>query len=296
MPQLPVAPAGGEVRQLGHLPTPFWGDRSQADDFIDALGTYFRANIGVPGFKSPIRKVAIALTLLEGDQVAGWKRDMGNWLDSLNVVTDNFPIVWDIFKDTFTTRFQDSLKPQNAQSELSKLKMDFPYIDQYMARFEDLARLASYTVGNSETINIFLRRLDPDVLKTILSSENVDTYDQIHQHAISATRSKQLIAAIQGRSAQSNNNAFQHFQGQRRPFRPFFQRGNQGNPQQQRRPQYNSWQSSRPLRTGAPTSSGQKPPSLSIRTTPTYSTGKNHKTSTTVRHAGMRYYKTTTSP
>jgi hypothetical protein len=166
---------------------------------------------------------------------------MGNWLDSLDVINDNFPVVWDIFKDTFATRFQDSLKPQNAQSELSKLKMDFPHIDQYVACFEDLARLAGYTVGNSETINIFLRGLDPDVLKTILSSENVDTYDQIRQCAISATRSKQLIAAIQGRGAQSNNNAFQHFQGQRHPYRPFFQRGNQGNPQQQqRRPHYNS--------------------------------------------------------
>jgi hypothetical protein len=165
---------------------------------------------------------------------------MGNWLDSLDIINDNFPVVWDIFKDTFTTRFQDSLKPQNTQSKLSKLKMDFPYIDQYMARFEDLARLAGYTVGNSETINIFLCGLDPNVLKTVLSSENMDTYDQIRQRAISTTRSKQLIAAIQGRSTQSNNNAFQHFQGQRRPFRPFFQRGNQGNPQQQRRPQYNS--------------------------------------------------------
>jgi hypothetical protein len=166
---------------------------------------------------------------------------MGNWLDSLDVINDNFPVVWDIFKDTFATRFQDSLKPQNAQSELSKLKMDFPHIDQYVARFEDLARLAGYTVGNSETINIFLRGLDPDVLRTVLLSENVDTYDQIRQHAISATRSKQLIVAIQGRGAQSNNNAFQHFQGQRRPYRPFFQHGNQGNPQQQqRRPHYNS--------------------------------------------------------
>jgi hypothetical protein len=54
VPQLPIAPAGGDVRQLGHLPTPFRGDRSQANDFIDALGTYFRANIGIPGFESPI--------------------------------------------------------------------------------------------------------------------------------------------------------------------------------------------------------------------------------------------------
>jgi hypothetical protein len=114
--------------------------------------------------------------------------------------------------------------------------MDFPYIDQYVACFEDLACLTGYTVGNSETINIFLRGLDPDILKTVLSSENMDTYDQICQRTISATRSKQLIAAIQGCGAQSNNNAFQHFQGQWHPFRPFFQHGNQGNPQQQQMP------------------------------------------------------------
>jgi hypothetical protein len=153
---------------LGHLPSPFRGSRYEADAFIDALGTYFRANIGVPGFESPIRKVAITLTLLEGDKVTGWKRDMGDWLNALHPVNDNFPIVWDIFKETFRTRFQDSLKPQNAQSALANLKMNFPYIDQYVARFEDLARNAGYTVGNSETINIFLHGLDPGVLNTVL--------------------------------------------------------------------------------------------------------------------------------
>jgi hypothetical protein len=101
-PQLPIAPAGGDVRQLRTPSYSLPGDRSQANNFINALGTYFRANIGVPRFESPIRKVAIALTLLEGDQVAGWKHDMGNWLDSLNVVNNNFPVIWDIFKDTFS--------------------------------------------------------------------------------------------------------------------------------------------------------------------------------------------------
>jgi len=37
--------------------------------------------------------------------------------------------------------------------------MKFLEIDQYIAKFEDLARLAGYTVGNKETINFFLKGL-----------------------------------------------------------------------------------------------------------------------------------------
>jgi hypothetical protein len=125
---------------------------------------------------------------------------------------------------------------------LANLKMNFPYIDQYVARFKDLAHNASYTVGNSETINIFLCGLDPGVLNTVLNSENVDTYDQIKQRAISATRSKQLIGTLQTR-APTNNLAFQNYKqfANRNPTpHPPTRFHNRSQPQAQNQRQYNS--------------------------------------------------------
>jgi len=44
-------------------------ERQQVDAFINELLTYIRINIEVPGFESPMRKIAIALTYIKGDKV-----------------------------------------------------------------------------------------------------------------------------------------------------------------------------------------------------------------------------------
>jgi hypothetical protein len=53
------------------------------------LYRYFQANARVPGLNSPMRKVSIALTLIQGPKVATWVRDMGAWIDSLDPIDDN---------------------------------------------------------------------------------------------------------------------------------------------------------------------------------------------------------------
>ena len=93
--------------------------------------------------------------------------------------------------------------------------------------------MAGYTVGNEETVNLFLKGFDnaPDVLNLILSPPLVTTYYEIKERAISATRSRQLVNAIKKRT-------FGNFGGFRPPQnRPFFQRNNPAPPP---RPQYNS--------------------------------------------------------
>ena len=100
--------------------------------------------------------------------------------------------------------------------------MRFPEIDQYISKFEDLASLAGYTVGNEETINFFLRGLPEDVMTDVLKPPIANTYNDLKERAIVVTKSKQLISAIKGR----HNNAFQNTFRPRQPYRPFFQRNN----------------------------------------------------------------------
>jgi hypothetical protein len=76
-------------RMMGSLPQSFNGNCKLAHSFLDQLTTYFRANARVPGLNSPICKVSITLTLLQGQQVAAWVRDMGTWIDSLDLINDD---------------------------------------------------------------------------------------------------------------------------------------------------------------------------------------------------------------
>jgi len=74
--QQPIARAA-DVKSMGGLPQIFTGDRLIADDFIKEVKGYLRLNQDVAGYNSPIKKVALTLTLMKGPQVAGWTRDMG---------------------------------------------------------------------------------------------------------------------------------------------------------------------------------------------------------------------------
>ena len=71
------AAAPGDIRTMGTLPQIFTGNHAKAQDFLDEVLGYFRANRGVAGFESPMRKVSITLTMIKGSEVAGWAQDMG---------------------------------------------------------------------------------------------------------------------------------------------------------------------------------------------------------------------------
>ena len=96
-----AVPAAADIKAMGNLPHKFTGNRTKADDFIEEVKAYFHINEDVAEFNSPIKKVAFTLTLIKGDEVAGWVRDIGIWIDRLNRVHDNFPIVWTQFLDEF---------------------------------------------------------------------------------------------------------------------------------------------------------------------------------------------------
>jgi hypothetical protein len=70
------AAAGGNAndRVMGNLPQVFDGEWRDARNFLDSILGYFQANSRVPGLNSPICKVSIALTLIQGPKVATWVR------------------------------------------------------------------------------------------------------------------------------------------------------------------------------------------------------------------------------
>ena len=101
------------------MPEIFYGDCSQAEKFVEQVKTYFRVNQGVAGFDSPHRKCAFMLSLVQGPDTQEWVRDMGYFLDQLQMPADNVPDLWTQFLTTFEQQFQDSYCEQTARAKLN---------------------------------------------------------------------------------------------------------------------------------------------------------------------------------
>jgi hypothetical protein len=66
--------------------------------------------------------------------------------------------------------------------------MRYPYIDEYISKFEGLARLAGYIQGNTEVTHYFLKGLTRSVLAEVMRGSAPTGYAAIKQKAIDATR------------------------------------------------------------------------------------------------------------
>jgi hypothetical protein len=83
---------------MGSLPRIFDGDRTKAEAFLTEFLRYLMLNHGVPGLESPIRQVALALTLIKGEKVDLWVQNMIDAIRRLHPVHHNVPAVWNEFK------------------------------------------------------------------------------------------------------------------------------------------------------------------------------------------------------
>jgi len=108
------AAAPRDIRTMGTLPQIFTSNQAKAQDFLDEVLGYFRANRGVAGFESPMCKVSITLTMIKGSEVARWACNMGRWIDTLNPAVDDIELIWEQFQTEFTKQFTDSQQQQRA--------------------------------------------------------------------------------------------------------------------------------------------------------------------------------------
>ena len=255
----------GDVRMMGALPEPFTGECAKAGNFIEAMKTYVRLNRQVPGFKSAMQKINLALTLIHGEKVAGWVKNVGAALDELNPDTDDIDELWTTFLEEFAQQYTDTQAAERARVALESLRMKAPEIDKYISKFEELYNKAGYTMGNTEVTYLFLKGLPKPILKDVVKGPQVGTYEDLKDRAIQVTRSQELLHNILkqqgGQTGQTtrpqfiprsfNNGGFQgsmcpDYLGYRgNNYIPNYQRNN-GNPNASRpfnqggNPQYNS--------------------------------------------------------
>jgi len=128
--------------------------------------------------------------------VAGWVRDFGKFLDTLDPMYNDGIIVWEHFLDSFRERFQDSTKENRARNDLKKLQLKGSLIDEYTSKFEELARQAGYLAGNPETHQLFLHGLPQHILEEVMRGGAPPTYQDLKQRAVDAVRARQTIDNI----------------------------------------------------------------------------------------------------
>jgi hypothetical protein len=131
-------PQAHNIKAMGSLPRIFDGDRTWAEAFLTEFLGYLILNQGVAGFKSPIWQVALPLTLIKGEKVNLWVRNMIDSLRRLHPVHHNVPAVWEEFEQAFKDKFVDSTRKLRARNQLEQLKFKYPKIDEYITNFEDL--------------------------------------------------------------------------------------------------------------------------------------------------------------
>jgi Retrotransposon gag protein len=165
--------------------------------------------------------VSITLTLFQGQQTAAWVRNIGTWIDYLDLANNDVHEVWTTFIQEFNNHFTDSQLQQQARLKLNRCKMRFPDVDQYISNFEDLVQQASYTVGNEETIGFFLNGLSPSILEEVIRDPFPQNYNEYKAKVVNITKGRQMIELIRARRGIPNlrgfNNTFGQNQNQFRP-------------------------------------------------------------------------------
>jgi len=120
--------------------------------------------------------------------------------------------------------------------------MKYPDIDGYIAKFEELARIAEYNTGSMETIQLFLNGLDRKILAKVMGVPVPISYLQFKNRAVQVTKAQQVIEGILGETRGPNTQNWWRNSQTRTPPQPFFTH-NRGRGQSFRTnntPRYNS--------------------------------------------------------
>jgi hypothetical protein len=87
--------------------------------------------------RSPYKKSAYFLSLIEGPDTKGWTDEMDDWLDKVEVDRSEIPTSmneWQYVGQQFKKSFVDYAEHEGDNKELSKLKMKDGNVDHYIAR------------------------------------------------------------------------------------------------------------------------------------------------------------------
>src|SRR5947208_1969976 len=174
-PPTTAATTNGGGALKGNPPAPFTGERSKSRGFLNAFNLFKETNRHNETMKNPYSRVTSALTYMTGDLMESWKEDQLQQLqDRVAAGTaDTDEQHWVTFETDFRNGFTNTNAAKESHTELTRLKQG-DSLDEYIARFKQLARLGNLPVTEHGTIEQFKLGLKSGLLDAIISSDSYD--------------------------------------------------------------------------------------------------------------------------
>jgi ribosomal protein S10 len=167
----------------------FTGDQGKANEFMHELKLYQFLNGAAPLMQDPYRKVAHALTFIQGPAVTEWKRSVENWIMRRPIPAPPHLDIWEEFEQDFIQDWDDTNAHYKAAAELDKLKMEGSNIDHYITKFAELARKAQYQENDPAVLEKFKHGLPVRLLEASMHHDQPRDWEQWKQ----STRRRQAI-------------------------------------------------------------------------------------------------------
>ena len=97
--------------------------------------------------------------------------------------------LWTTMERAFRQNFADTLEQERAQAALKQgFQMKGEDMDDYVAKFERLARHAGYNLDNIQTLDLFTAGLPNALYQKVYELDNPQTYAQWKHHALERQR------------------------------------------------------------------------------------------------------------
>ena len=128
---------------------------------MNEFNLYCLTNIGEDQVYFPIKRAALLLGYIQGENVKDWVKQWTIWsLNQYNTgLNPNDELYWNTITGAFKTAFQDTGTMECAEERLCHLTFMPGEINGFIAKFESLANKAGYSLNNRSTITLFASKL-----------------------------------------------------------------------------------------------------------------------------------------
>jgi len=155
----------------GKEPAIFTGDRDKAEAFFLEWRIYQMLNHDIDTIKVPFTRAMLFLSYIKGDRVHEWAATQVRWLGQrlVNGADPNDEYLSDTVENAFETAFRDTMSEQKAMSNFDNLTIEKGNLDEYINRFERLARLLGYDLNSKFVLKKFGKGLVPGLYTSIIN-------------------------------------------------------------------------------------------------------------------------------
>ena len=164
----------------GNPPFIFDGERSTTQRFMVNFDLFKAINWNNDTMKRPFNRIITMLSYMDSNKVDTWKEEqlkiLMDKIEDGTLETDEN--LWDDFLDCFKQAYTNQNQRNEAYQALCKLKQG-DSIDNFFAKFKQLANKAGVSLDNKGTIETLKHKLKPLLVKAIIHSPDFDPNDDM---------------------------------------------------------------------------------------------------------------------